>query len=994
MKGTGNIIFRLMTFAAMFIMASCVMVELDEPSEIGEGVSDVRFDVEFRPLGSSDPATRTAGDAVKDITSICVVVYNTDSTLFNSYTIDSYEGSYRNSSEISDHSVDFAEAQYRRASFSLSLPLGKYRIYAVANYTPSEVEIASENALKSIQFTWNEVVAQNNAMFGYFTNDNESVPNYSGNNPEARFEAPVVYINKSNINLHAWVRRIVSKVTVGFDGSELNENVFIYIHSVQVKDIPTVAYLGKDNKPADRIEEDGETIFYRNSSSTVATDGLRVTKGVPTGISNGVIQNNSDEVGGVHHEAANALFLFENLQGNTSTSKGKWQDSLGADDGNGNVIGDGAIDYPDGGTFGNIDYKDGVKFGSYIEVKGYYVNKTSTNASQGSIVYRFMLGKDTEQNCDVERSNHYKVTLRFKNDANDVDWHIGYVPENPEISIPTPLYISYGYNEVLNVPVVLRGASINSATPIKATITSNPWGYPEHPYYSTSNLSGAENGFLSFLNQDNVVTDKNRAAWLKKGAKYVEGVTPESTDVNVAYYTVPVYTRPLILGDSMTGHNPYVSQQRKAVVKFEATVDGKQVSQEVEVIQVKRLVNPTGVWRSANNDAKFNIRLMELNVDDVNDDGMVNTDFYAPVSDGPWTAHIEKGSDWVRIASTGSNDWGTEDVTGATGSEIRFDYKPEGVNGTGTVRCGVIRVTYHNNNCVHYVFVSQGVGIVNLGTANWQTRNVRIRGELVANPLLEGSMFKFGNPHDAVLVDNNYRDGYGFNINCHDKNFYINNTSTQKTFESVSCDMDGFVGNNLVFPSNTSIRPPSYAEWTELETMHRRYGVMYGDECSETMTTTEDAYSYWKVGQKRGMQGMFVWDESKADGSHIFFPIGSTGYGHRKVNDNAYKDYYGPLDKYSLLKYAQRPMDMPDATAKAVPMYYDIWRSKGGIYWYNVKATNTVDNDGVTGDGYAHDINFYTMLFQTYGKNPVNQADGNNNISTDAMYLRCVVNLN
>ena len=121
------------------------------------------------------------------------------------------------------------------------------------------------------------------------------------------------------------------------------------------------------------------------------------------------------------------------MQGDTETEKGKHQDADG----------DGNIDNPDGSLSTDLDFKDGVKYGSYIEVKGYYVNKTATNASQGPIVYRFMLGKDTERNCDAERSNHYKLVLKFNKDANNTDWHIEYEPENPEISVASPLYISY-----------------------------------------------------------------------------------------------------------------------------------------------------------------------------------------------------------------------------------------------------------------------------------------------------------------------------------------------------------------------------------------------------------------------------------------------------------------------------------------------------------------------------------------------------------------------
>lgn len=50
------------------------------------------------------------------------------------------------------------------------------------------------------------------------------------------------------MTLHAWIRRAASKVTVAYDASALKEGVFIYLKSVQIKDIPTHCYLGKDNK--------------------------------------------------------------------------------------------------------------------------------------------------------------------------------------------------------------------------------------------------------------------------------------------------------------------------------------------------------------------------------------------------------------------------------------------------------------------------------------------------------------------------------------------------------------------------------------------------------------------------------------------------------------------------------------------------------------------------------------------------------------------------
>ena len=252
-------------------------------------------------------------------------------------------------------------------------------------------------------------------------------------------------------------------------------------------------------------------------------------------------------------------------------------------------------------------------------------------------------------------------------------------------------------------------------------------------------------------------------------------------------------------------------------------------------------------------------------------------------------------------------------------------------------------------------------------------------------------MFKFGNPWWGILSENNHRNGYGFDQGCWGKTFWTTRNE-DITFEGIGFNLDeGFTGDRTIFTTNTSIRPGSYEQWKALETLHRRYGVMYGDECTETMTPTTEAYCYYQEGQQRGMQGMFVWDESR-NGNHIFFPIGSTGNGHRKVNDNAYLSTYGTIDKYSHLKYAQRPKEMPEATAKAVPMYYDIWLRKGAIYWYDVMYSPAVDFEGTESKGYAHDIYFHSMLFQTFGSNPIGQNDRDGNKSTDAAYIRCVEN--
>lgn len=1003
MKGKGNIIYRLLALASMcmVIVASCVRVEIEEFPEIGEGISDVRFDVEFRPLDSVDPATRTAGDAVKHIESVHVVVYKTDSTLFSNHSFADVTTTEKDTSGIAltppSGSSGFAESQYCNATFNLSLPLGEYRIYAIANYTPTEEQMASEKVLKSVSFNWNHDVAVNDVMFGYFTNGNVDVPSYSGTE-NARFAAPTVRIDKSNVTLHAWVRRVVSKVTVGFDGTNLNENVYIYIHSVQIKDIPQSVCLGKDNKPtASGLNVDGETIWYKKSSSSVVTEGLRVTRGVPTGISmaDGTVQNNGDAAGGVHHEAANSLFLFENLQGDTS-DKGKWQDS------DGNSV----IDHPNGGNSNDPDYKDGKGAGSYIEVKGYYVNKTSTDASQGDIVYRFMLGKDTEKNCDVERSNHYKVTLQFNKNANDVDWHIEYVAESPELAVPSPLYISYGYNEYLDIPIVIQGQTV---TDFSAEIIDNPWGYDEHKYsaYQTENY----NGFLSFQQRTDItISEAERRAWANSTEQKITSPTSTSETGTGWNYKVRVWTRPLTLQTSFTGHNPFTGHERIAKVRVKATVDGVEKTIDTEVIQVRRAVNPAGVWRSGNKQTPFEVKLMEMDGEDTDATGYLAKDFFPTISDGPWSAEIIKGEDWVQIKTKDSQTWGNTKITGSTGTEICFDYRPGNTIDVDSYRGGVIKVLYHNYNCVHYIFVSQGLGTVNLAGTNWQTRNVEYNGKLVANPLLEGSMFKFGDSNKAVLPENNIT--YGWKVETARsgkmKPYKVYDTYNRTTpdlmtdanYSTPTFDPDGFTSMSV-----EGGVPPTKTQWVALESLRRYYGVMYGDECTETIDRTvatydpdgTDAYMYMAVEQKKGMQGVFIWDDSRG-GNHTFFPLSSTGFGHRKAAD-LYMSEWGlnPANKkFGVLQYGQRSSYFPDTgegitIASSLPVFYDLWLRKGVIYWYRerVKRSGT-DGTSHTHYDYAHDFNYFTMGLDSYLANNM-YVDGSF-VDCDLCLMRCVVN--
>ena len=94
-----------------------------------------------------------------------------------------------------------------------------------------------------------------------------------------------------------------------------------------------------------------------------------------------------------------------------------------------------------------------MPYGTYIEVDAYYRSINEEKVGSGDIKYRFMLGKNITTNYDAERNHHYKLTLKFKNFANDADWHIEYAEPEPGIEVPNPYYISYLYNRTMDLPI-------------------------------------------------------------------------------------------------------------------------------------------------------------------------------------------------------------------------------------------------------------------------------------------------------------------------------------------------------------------------------------------------------------------------------------------------------------------------------------------------------------------------------------------------------------
>ncbi len=928
------------------LAASCVKEELlPESGTIGEGTAAVSFNIGYRPVSDTNLGkTKSAGgEIIRDIKEVFIAGYREDSTLAFSFYIPEEELS------ISTDKGTLPEKSDCRATFGCSIPYGRYRIYSAVNTgdLSNDARIQKEKDFRSIRFGWIEDnIAENDRMSGWFRLDNEYLVGR---------DAPLLSVSRPDVVLHSWVRRAASKVTVAIDASRLNENIYIYIKSAQILDIPSSCSLIDRNSPSSSGEllHEGDTIRFGNGDDYTKWPCLSCGRGA-----------NSL---GSHADDAPSLFFFENMQGKDSKKH----------------------------QYKNFESKDNKPYGTYIEVVGYYINQSADKPSYGNIRYRCMLGKNMSDDFNAERNTHYKLTLVFNKEANDIDWHIDYdyIPKPPEIVVPSPMIISYLSNQSLNIPVsIYFDEKLTDIDHVDITIFENDWSYSGHKYsYTNKQLY---NGFLS-LN----MIDRNELSATERENLYMSSRTfsksqlEETTDGKY-FLEVPVYTRPMTMGNSFSGNNYYVGRRRYAKLRITAyltkEVNGKkEITNEVTVEQSRRIVNPKGIWRKGESDKKFHVVIMNSGDDET---PTIAEKFDTLKSHGPWTAMIIKGHDWVRIKDSRSSVWGTENVTGGTGSAIEFDYKPEGP--TTEPRFGLIEVLFHNNTCSHMICVSQGMGTVEMDGVKWHMSNLEYGGKDTANPLMEGSMFAYGNSTDAILSSNNIRSGYGFDIDCMEKDFDVYNSdgsigSIKLSKLRAKPLAEGFTKDNVVSDGG-KCHVATKAEWEKLKNdkFSRYYGILYGDECSGSLGENTETNTYTAEGEEKGIRGCFVCDPTT--GRHLFFPIGNTGYGHRKYVDDNNRASGVPV-KYGVLKYAMRSSEMPVATAEAVPNYYSLWNEPGALYWYNVAVPKATEQHA------GFDINYFSFGFESYTSNAVLQRNNSftGNVSawtSDLFFVRRVDN--
>ncbi len=1129
----------LITIVFYLAAVSCAEDPLYDPSYIGEGEAEVTAEVTFKAFTPSKSSRAVEGGAsgslMKHIDNLCVVFYAIDDNQDKlAYTL-FYDKLYTEDSTDDPSDITYGEsgrAETTTLKTTIRIPkinYGKYHVYAVANVDRSlltEKVLSDSKNLKNLQLQWNEnptELASNSQMFGYFT--------LSSADASKGFDAPEIIINKKNVTLHSWIKRAASKVTVAFDGTNLNPGVEIFIKSVQIFDIPKTCLLGADNPAAPSEENsapdplnDYSKIELINNPGQIMTyypDGVDAGNVTPASYTsswpgyvsrthpvNGYNQAiaNSDESSeqkliALHGEDINAFYFYENLQGlgKEGTPTDKYQQVTDEHENQG------IVSYPEGVDPDDVAWKDAKPYGTYIIVQAYYKSNDPTGKEgEGKITYRFMLGKDNHLDYNAERNHHYKLTLRFNHWANDVDWHIDYKKDDePKLRFPRPFYISYLYNHTSMIPlefdadkkdVQITSVTVNitennwaptdceygwngtlqSTTDYNKIVASQPsWLYDKYyRYVSTPDIVNAHpwNGFLSLYRpQYSLVIPEpedlthtqpsifNQSYYNSELGTGLHTRTYSGDDVKISeyplyeamdkdkihvswdngtyYVKIPIWTRArnLITRTGYTGNNIYNAYYRDAKVNVKIKLsNGEELDSSkgeftgiigsegnVDVRQVRRLVNPKGIYRSKDNTDDFHVVLKVLEDD-------ASTNFVDLESDGPWRAYVIKQTeDFISLegapnTTTSNHIFMFHDevltrpsIEGIDKSKIDFTIKFKGT--ATTPRYAIIRVEYNYNSCYHLIFVRQGMEAhETFGDGRkWCTGNNIDQNTIATNPLDEGSLFKFGN-WNGIKSESNVNKGKTSWRQVTPNDFKDNGGKNLKMTDGSTMDWDNITYNNpagsqfipggnyrvATLEDYKSLMPPST---NDDGSWHIRfgYGVCYFDGATETAGTIDKAFGH-KGSQedKEGMRGCFVYDTDT--GGNLFFPIGSSGYGHRK-NDGWNWNHTAttwPDGVSGLLRYSCNArwgyFDAVNASnteeKKAIykygifdaPMFLDIFRSEGAIYWLDQEYKTEPDAEGNTLFS-GWDINYATFDFNKI-------SSGNIAHGKDACFVRCIEN--
>ena len=883
-------------------------------------------------------------------------------------------------------------------------------------------------------------------------------------------ENVTVYIQKAEI------KDIPFDCTLGFgqpSGSDESEPA--YNHKAGTKEetanglygtTPQVISYLKRGEASTAAEGDTEAGFVKPDVSNWA----KITKGMS------VIKDNIDDNGyetanviNFHSENADAMYFYENMQDNPDNkTKIPHADLINGGVANNTVEKDGI---PNGTYIEVTAYYESNASGNYSHGTVKYrfmLGKNVTDNFEAERNYHYKLtlcprgnGNDADWHIEFNEPEGFHVPN---------PWYVSYL-YNHDAMLPFKYNAPKGWSvknmtaEIITNPWYPSYFTDDEMMdPTKTIEPITPSGDEGLPYESTINRDNG-NGFLSLRvpKDDNIITLKDCGEtsfnytddnFASLNNKYYKGVTGDSKidksqrviiengqvkndsgnerekieyskDGDSYNINIPLFTRAKVMvkQSGYTGNNPFVGYQRIARVRLTVTLgkDGENDitdQADVNVVQVRRVVNPKGVYRSKDNFAPFHVKMMFLSGD--------NADAtFSPIrSRGPWTAEIIGDDNFITLD-------GKQKVSGSGDTNIDFTIRFNRMASEGN-KNAVVRIKYHNYTCTHLIFVRQGydpqqlyetgyqwpLNGENLTSATgttWSTFNMIARDKEAEDPRDEGSMFRFGNSESPIdAVNNAYKIGekevyHNLTLN----EFNICNQSANGVFQGINEKgelLDTEIRWSDIKPDQSGFTVGGTAKAATIRDFEQLYltpnirfgyGVLYADGATETQTTLDMAYGYYRRdnssnAKAKGMRGMFAyyWDGSLKGGNkfnarNVFFPIGRSGYGHRKNSNEDTNNGTGIL-RYSIrCKPSSQYSGAPASFYKTAPLFESIYRRPGGIYWARktVGENQFVQWDGTKGtEGvpYGLDINYFSF--------DVNAITSTNvNAGGDACFVRTVV---
>ncbi|MCM1519383.1 MAG: hypothetical protein NC098_01190 [Lachnoclostridium sp.] len=489
-----TLLYILLSIFTAVALSSCRDdIDFRQMGVIPEGNTIVSSEINFMPMteasleqGESRATVAPPGNGFNELTDMCVLLYRQDRSLYRIISYDQFQDTAIDDETRRDPDADngiSAESMTKKATFKMDVPFGRYYIYVVANLgrwgttaapttttlheleTTYADEIGTIEDLKAIQLTWDPSNYRNNRqMIGPMTLSRDT-----------RTES-LVTIDRDGMQLYAWVKRVASKVTIDFDGSGLRKDIRVYFHKATIRDIPRTAPLANANTI--KSDEDLDPLSSHHLDYGIGDDYEKwpyVTCDAPQirkSVNGGMIPS--------HAEDAYALYFYENQQGDfrNDPQKEKYDKRQYA-----------SITET---VLNSHDVKDNVPYGTYIEVEGYYVSRAHNNVSNGRIRYRFMLGRDITYDFNADRNTHYKLTMHFRGNANDIDWHIDYDEDFPDIFTPDIYYISNIYNRKMVMPVRVNEGSSYKLVSLESEVLANNWA-PSDPKWNTRPVPDGKN---------------------------------------------------------------------------------------------------------------------------------------------------------------------------------------------------------------------------------------------------------------------------------------------------------------------------------------------------------------------------------------------------------------------------------------------------------------------------------------------------------------------